>query len=1139
MNYQEVIKELHGKLEDYLKSQGVEITSNGFFCCIHPDHPDRYPSASLNYGNELKGKVFHCFSGRSHDGNIFTAAHWLEGLPLQGHDFWEHTMVELCKRYNIDYEPLEVDEGTRRQYQAYKATRDAAKIIHNMIYDGDDLKDHVGIRHLLERGVTRESIEKWGIGVLTSFKDYKHGIQQLGHNDENFLYSKDLMNKNLFNRDSFIIPIHDHSSRVVGFVTRNCRINPNDHVTRKYINTINTDIYEKGSILFGYHRIKNMSGPLYIVEGYLDAIMLEQAGLQKVVAIGATVLTNHHITETLFNDQTDIILCLDADKGGEDGVKLALERMACYRKFNVTIIDLPRDYDPDTYVREFGIEAFQALEKLSPFAWSLKHSEYSDDMTIVAEKMIPIIAAEESSITRLRMIRDLSNYTAIPELDIRRDVDALVSKEDDKYLQGIRDINQYAGAQLSRRKVSDTKSILRDALNKVEILDEKHNSVKDMQNEYMNKLQHLDNKLQEGDFKYGLLCPKHKGIETTLDGIPYWTCMTLFGGRPSAGKSLRPGTQVLMYNGNIKKIEDVKVGDQLMGPDSNPRNVLALGTGEEEMYDIIPKRGMKWGCNEPHILSLRMSSDNGDVYKKDDIINLPIKDYMCKNTKFKHHAKQWRTGWELPTKRIPYDAYYIGSWLGDGSKDSAEITTGDPEYVESYYKAFANKFGFRMSKYHQERNTYVYRMCKTSGKTNPLLNYLRDKCLVNNEKRIPKEYLHNSRTIRLELLAGLIDTDGYLVRKDSGTYEITTKYARLRDDILYLGNSLGFLSTYSDKKVTIKEGDVRTYYRIHISGNIREVPVKIERKKSITSNRRTNHQNVGFDIKHTGKGKYYGVVLDNDHLFLLADGTVTHNTAFMTDLSLDIVEANDDAAIFYMSIDDNMDLLTTKMLAVRSGLSTTEIKGYKDLRGEDRDSYHEAMQFLKNNADRFIIADAIQGNSVDALENHVRWFCREFKDQKKVFLLDNFHKLRMEIRGQTRKSDAISDTSQQIKEITQLNDIHIMSTVELRKLQTNTDRPTRNDMQGSAKLDYDADVIGLVHNDMQVNRNTRLVHYQDVHGKSRAMPWIELSIDKNKINGKDSQIVYKYNKHNMQFSEGSTKDFYKLKDQMKQRNINF
>ncbi len=798
MNYQEVIKELHGKLEEYIKAQGVEVTQNGFFRCIHPDHDDKNPSASLNYGNALEGKVFHCFSGRGHDGNIFTAAHWLEGLPLQGHDFWEHTMVELCKRYNIDYEPLEVDEGTRRQYQAYRATGDAGKIIHNMSFDGESLREHVGIRHLIDRGVNEASIKEWGIGVLTSFKDYKHGIQQLGHNDENFLYSKDLMNKNLFNRDSFIIPIHDHSARVVGFVTRNCRINPNDHVTRKYINTINTDIYEKGSILFGYHKIKNDSGPLWIVEGYLDAIMLKQAGLKKVVAIGATVLTNHHITETLFNDQTDIIICLDADKGGEDGVKLALERMACYRKFNVMVVDLPRDYDPDTYVREFGVDNLESLERLSPFAWSLKHSEYSDDMTTVAEKMISIIAAEESSIGRLRMIRDLSNHTAIPELDIRRDVDALVSKEDDKYLQGIRDINQFAGAQLSRRKVSDTKSILRDALNKVEVLDEKHNSVKDMQNEYMNKLTNLDQKLQDGDFKYGLLCPRHKGIETTLDGIPYWTCMTLFGGRPSAGK-----------------------------------------------------------------------------------------------------------------------------------------------------------------------------------------------------------------------------------------------------------------------------------------------------------------------------------------------------TAFVTDLSLDIIEANADAAVFYMSIDDNMDLLTTKMLAVRSGLSTTEIKGYKDLCGDKRDRYHEAMGFLKKNADRFIIADSIQGNSVDALENHVRWFCREFKDQKKVFVLDNFHKLRMEIRGQTRKSDAISDTSQHIKEITQLNDIHIIATVELRKLQTNTDRPTRNDMQGSAKLDYDADVIGLVHNDMQVDRATRLVHYMDVNGDSRAMPWIELSIDKNKVNGKDAQIVYKYNKHNMQFTEGSTKDFYKLKDTMKKRNINF
>jgi len=74
------------------------------------------------------------------------------------------------------------------------------------------------------------------------------------------------------------------------------------------------------------------------------------------------------------------------------------------------------------------------------------------------------------------------------------------------------------------------------------------------------------------------------------------------------GKCLGKNTPVLMYNGNIKMVQDIKVGEQIMGDDSTPRNILNICKGKEQMYKIIPVKGESFTCNESHILSLKISS---------------------------------------------------------------------------------------------------------------------------------------------------------------------------------------------------------------------------------------------------------------------------------------------------------------------------------------------------------------------------------------------------------------------------------------------------------------------------------------------------------------------------------------------------
>ena len=94
------------------------------------------------------------------------------------------------------------------------------------------------------------------------------------------------------------------------------------------------------------------------------------------------------------------------------------------------------------------------------------------------------------------------------------------------------------------------------------------------------------------------------------------------------GKCLGINTEILMYDGTIKKVQDINIGDVLMGDDSTPRNVLTLARGREQMYKISSKKGDSYVCNESHILSLKSSTYHSKLIKKGDIIDISVIDFL-------------------------------------------------------------------------------------------------------------------------------------------------------------------------------------------------------------------------------------------------------------------------------------------------------------------------------------------------------------------------------------------------------------------------------------------------------------------------------------------------------------------------------
>ena len=348
------------------------------------------------------------------------------------------------------------------------------------------------------------------------------------------------------------------------------------------------------------------------------------------------------------------------------------------------------------------------------------------------------------------------------------------------------------------------------------------------------------------------------------------------------GKCQKKGSTVLMFDGTLKKVEDVKVGDLLMGPDSKHRTVLSLGSGIDPMVKITPIKGDPFYVNEDHVLSLKCTG--GSTYAEDGtVVNVSVKEYL-KWSKYKKHCfKLWRPdglefyGVESP---LPVHPYALGLLLGDGgiSTDSVMFFNEDKE-VLSWLSTYCRENGLWLLKRPQKFTYCITRWAETSG-PNWLIARLRDLDLMGADsgtKFIPQQYLTSSKHERLELLAGLLDTDGTL--HGGATYDMTLKSERLVQQIVFLCRSLGLAAYYSEcKKTCTNNGVTGTYYRVKITGHVDAINCRVLRKQAQPRQQKKDVLRLGFKIESAVSGEYYGFTLDGDHLYLMGDFVVTHNT---------------------------------------------------------------------------------------------------------------------------------------------------------------------------------------------------------------------------------------------------------------------
>lgn len=405
-----------------------------------------------------------------------------------------------------------------------------------------------------------------------------------------------------------------------------------------------------------------------------------------------------------------------------------------------------------------------------------------------------------------------------------------------------------------------------------------------------------------------------------------------------SGKCHAKDTPILMYDGSIKMVQDIKKNDVLMGDDSTPRRVLSLASGQDEMYDIIPTKGEKYTVNAAHILCLKHTVkesvsyterqknfpykashiDNKEVKMKtksfktkeeavaymrtfteeDKIVEIEVQDYLKLAQHLKTQLKGYRKGVEFKHAKVDFDPYIIGAWLGDGTSSRASITNQDARILH-YLRSKLKEYNLNLS----FQSQYDYNIVSnTSSRKNAFLDALRKYNLINN-KHIPKAYKINDRVTRLAVLAGLLDTDGSL---EGNCYDIVQKSKQLSDDIVFLARSLGFAAYQKEcTKSCVYKGEKISgvYYRVSISGEgLEDIPVKVLRKKASKRMQVKDALVTGIKVQHIGRGDYYGFTLDGNNRYLLGDFTVTHNTCTATGV-MDSFWDTDRPIIFASSID--------------------------------------------------------------------------------------------------------------------------------------------------------------------------------------------------------------------------------------------
>lgn len=382
-----------------------------------PFHNEKTPSFNVH---PVKG-IFKCF-GCGEGGNPIDFLIKHEQLNYVEALRW------LARKYNIEITEEELTEEQSAAHELrerlFNLNSFAASWFGEQIKSGEGLA--IAMAYCRERGITDESIEKFGIGYSPdSFDAFATYALKGGYDKETILKSGLCYERNGSLGDRFrgrlIFPIHNISGRVLGFGGRLLR---NDAQKAKYINSPETEVYQKSKVLYGIYQGRSpiaSNDNSYLVEGYTDVIGLHQAGISNVVASSGTALTEEQI-RLMRRYSNNITIIFDGDTAGIKASFRGID-MILKEGMNVRIVPMPEGEDPDSFARSHrSSEVNEYLQSKSEdfitFKAGLLKDEAANDpvkLGTVIREIISSVALIPDPLLRPLFIKKCSAITGMEE----------------------------------------------------------------------------------------------------------------------------------------------------------------------------------------------------------------------------------------------------------------------------------------------------------------------------------------------------------------------------------------------------------------------------------------------------------------------------------------------------------------------------------------------------------------------------------------------------------------------------------------------------------------------------------------------------------------------------------------------------
>ena len=382
---------------------------------VCPFHSERTPSFFVS----PERQSWHCFGACGTGGDIFSFVMKKENL-----EFGEALRL-LAERAGVTLVERRPEEEAERD-KLREANEAAASFYHRALVSSE--AGQRARRYLEERGLDLKAMQDFQIGYSPSGWDglCQH-LREHGYRDEELLAAGLAVEGERGLRDLFrqriMFPITDMRGRVVGFGGRSLPSEGEEESQPKYLNTSQTAIFDKGSLLYALDKAKEhirREGLAVIVEGYMDAITAHQHGFANVVASMGTALGERQV-RLLKRFSRDIVLALDADSAGQEATLRAVEYQDILER-DIRVLILPEGRDPDQVIRS-DPEAWSALLAGAQPLLDYKFEAVSSALDLsqprqrsqAVEELLPLLAAIGDRIVQAHYLQRLARLAQVKE----------------------------------------------------------------------------------------------------------------------------------------------------------------------------------------------------------------------------------------------------------------------------------------------------------------------------------------------------------------------------------------------------------------------------------------------------------------------------------------------------------------------------------------------------------------------------------------------------------------------------------------------------------------------------------------------------------------------------------------------------